>query len=70
MVLSPEMRETLVNGKKVPPAKIRRQLKDIAKPKIVALGATYKPDTCDLRESPALQIVDLLRQDGYVCISL
>lgn len=46
-------------------AKIRRKLKDMVKPKIVALGATYKPDVYDLRESPALQVVELLRQDGY-----
>lgn len=46
-------------------AKIRRALKGITEPKIVALGATYKPNSYDSRESPALQVVELLRDDGY-----
>ncbi|MBI2850385.1 MAG: nucleotide sugar dehydrogenase [Chloroflexi bacterium] len=45
--------------------KVRRALKDIRNPKIVALGITYKPDTYDVRNSPALKIIDLLREDGY-----
>ena len=45
-------------------AKIRRAVRGIPSPKIVAIGATYKPDTNDLRESPALQVVELLREDG------
>ena len=32
---------------------------------IVCLGATYKPDTYDLRESPAIEIFDMLQRDGY-----
>lgn len=31
---------------------------------ILALGAAYKPDTADMRESPAVQVVDLLRAKG------
>ncbi len=46
-------------------AKIRRTVRDIVQPKIVALGAAYKPNVEDLRESPALEIVALLREDGY-----
>ncbi|MCL0090483.1 nucleotide sugar dehydrogenase [Dehalococcoidia bacterium] len=46
-------------------AKIRRTLKDIRNPQIIALGVTYKPDTYDTRNSPALKIVNLLREDGY-----
>ncbi|MBT9143574.1 MAG: UDP-N-acetyl-D-mannosamine dehydrogenase [Dehalococcoidia bacterium] len=46
-------------------AKIRRALRGIPNPRIVALGITYKPDTYDTRNSPALKIVDLLREDGY-----
>jgi UDP-N-acetyl-D-mannosaminuronic acid dehydrogenase len=38
---------------------------NIPDPNIIAIGATYKPDVCDLRESPALKIVALLREDGY-----
>ncbi len=46
-------------------SKIRRAVKDIPDPKIVALGAAYKPNTYDLRESPALEVVKLLSEDGY-----
>ncbi|GFP32876.1 UDP-N-acetyl-D-mannosaminuronic acid dehydrogenase, partial [Candidatus Hakubella thermalkaliphila] len=46
-------------------SKIRKKLRGIPEPRIIALGATYKPNTCDLRESPALRIVHVLREDGY-----
>lgn len=46
-------------------ARIRRELRDVADPVIVALGATYKRNCEDLRESPARRIVALLREDGY-----
>ena len=46
-------------------AKIRRALKDIKDPGIVALGVTYKPDTPDTRNSPALEIIRRLKEDGY-----
>ena len=32
---------------------------------ITAIGAAYKPNTEDTRESPAVQVVELLRADGY-----
>jgi UDP-N-acetyl-D-mannosaminuronic acid dehydrogenase len=44
---------------------IKEALKDIKKPRIVALGVTYKADTYDTRNSPALEIIDLLKSDGY-----
>ena len=46
-------------------AKIRHALKDIKEPRIVVLGVTYKPGTHDIRNSPALKIIELLRADGY-----
>ena len=46
-------------------AKIRNALRDIKNPRIVALGVSYKPDTYDVRNSPALRIIELLRADGY-----
>ena len=46
-------------------AKIRQALKAIKNPQIVALGVTYKPDTTDIRNSPALKIIELLKDDGY-----
>jgi UDP-N-acetyl-D-mannosaminuronic acid dehydrogenase len=45
--------------------KIRREVSDVAGPRIVALGATYKRNCEDTRESPALKIVDSLKRDGY-----
>jgi UDP-N-acetyl-D-mannosaminuronic acid dehydrogenase len=46
-------------------SKIRRSVRGVADPKIVAIGATYKPDVPDIRESPATEIVEILREDGY-----
>ena len=49
-------------------AKIRHSLSDCHSrrlPAIVAFGATYKKDCEDIRESPALEIVQLLERDGY-----
>lgn len=38
--------------------------RDISKAKILILGVTYKKDVKDLRESPALDIIDLLQKKG------
>ena len=46
-------------------SKIRRYLKEIENPKIVAIGMTYKPDSDDLRESPSLEVIKILKDDGY-----
>jgi UDP-N-acetyl-D-mannosaminuronic acid dehydrogenase len=46
-------------------SEIKKALKDIKKPRIVALGITYKPDTYDTRNSPAQAIIDSLKKDGY-----
>jgi UDP-N-acetyl-D-mannosaminuronic acid dehydrogenase len=46
-------------------ARIRQTVREVASPRIVAIGAAYKPNTEDMRESPALRIIDALRQDGY-----
>lgn len=32
--------------------------------KIIVIGIAYKPDTSDIRESPSLKIIDLLRSEG------
>ncbi|MGZ4778596.1 MAG: nucleotide sugar dehydrogenase [Thermoanaerobaculia bacterium] len=45
--------------------KIRRAVSDISAPRIVALGATYKKNCEDRRESPAAHIVDILQREGY-----
>ncbi len=36
----------------------------IDRPKIVLLGATYKPNVRDIRESPALEVLHCLKQRG------
>ncbi len=45
--------------------KIRQEVAELIAPRIVALGATYKANCEDVRESPALEIVRILRRDGY-----
>jgi UDP-N-acetyl-D-mannosaminuronic acid dehydrogenase len=45
--------------------KIRRAVREIVGPKIIAVGAAYKANTEDLRESPAVEVVAHLREDGY-----
>jgi UDP-N-acetyl-D-mannosaminuronic acid dehydrogenase len=44
---------------------IRHALGTFDDPTLLALGAAYKPDTDDRRESPATEIVTELRRDGY-----
>lgn len=46
-------------------ARIRRAVRDVTGARIVAVGAAYKRDVDDPRESPALEIVKLLQEDGY-----
>jgi UDP-N-acetyl-D-mannosaminuronic acid dehydrogenase len=43
---------------------VRKELGDLAGATISILGLTYKPDIDDVRESPALRIVELLRKAG------
>ncbi|ELZ81723.1 nucleotide sugar dehydrogenase [Haloferax elongans ATCC BAA-1513] len=45
--------------------KIRHALSEFDNPTVLALGSTYKPNTQDERLSPANEIVDELRRDGY-----
>ncbi len=51
------------------PRKIVYQIKtatqNIDGPRIVAIGAAYKANTADIRESPSIEIVRLLRSEGY-----
>jgi UDP-N-acetyl-D-glucosamine dehydrogenase len=48
--------------------KVRNALNDVSKPvrgsRVVVLGVAYKRDIEDVRESPALDILRLLREDG------
>lgn len=51
--------------------RVRAKAKEFVKPVIACLGIAYKPDVDDLRESPALKIVDQLRQGdtGEILVS-
>lgn len=48
--------------------RVQDALNDEAKPlrgsRILVLGVTYKPNVADLRESPALTVIELLMKDG------
>jgi UDP-N-acetyl-D-glucosamine dehydrogenase len=49
-------------------SKVQDALNDQAQPlngsRILVIGAAYKPDVDDIRESPSLDIIGLLRQKG------
>ncbi|MBN1872885.1 MAG: nucleotide sugar dehydrogenase [Anaerolineae bacterium] len=47
-------------------AKLRERFGDLRGKTFAALGVAYKPDVDDLRESPAVEIVHLLREAGAV----
>lgn len=44
---------------------VRKLLKGIEKPKVAVFGVTYKGNTDDMRESPALEVINLLHEQGY-----
>ncbi len=44
--------------------KLKQALGSLKDKKIAALGLAYKPDVDDLRESPAVEVVHLLQQEG------
>lgn len=44
---------------------VRELLKGIEKPKVAVFGVTYKGNTDDMRESPALKVINLLHEQGY-----
>ena len=45
--------------------KVKSLLKGIANPKIAAFGVTYKGNVDDMRESPAMDIIHLLKEAGF-----
>jgi UDP-N-acetyl-D-mannosaminuronic acid dehydrogenase len=42
----------------------------IENPKVTLLGVTYKPDVDDVREAPALKLIDLISQNNALKISI
>ena len=57
-----------VNGRQrlLPVIALSRALGTLADLSVAVLGLTFKPDTDDVRESPALEIVPLLVEEGAV----
>ncbi len=45
--------------------KVMAAVKGVTQPRIVTIGLSYKPNVGDLRESPAIEIVKILREKGY-----
>ncbi len=44
--------------------RILKDVADLKNPRIVLAGLAYKPDVADTRESPAMRVVELLREAG------
>lgn len=45
-------------------SKIRAAVADVGEPTVVLVGMAYKPNTADTRESPALQVAEIVRRRG------
>ena len=45
--------------------KIKNSIEGIENPRILLLGLTYKPDCDDTRNSPALEILKILKEENY-----
>jgi len=68
---APELTPLIYNARRVNDAQpryivemIKRTVGSLEGKKIAALGLAYKPDVDDLRESPAIEVVHLLQNDG------
>lgn len=46
-------------------SKVKQLIKDIKNPKIAACGITYKGNIDDMRESPAMEIIELLEAEKF-----
>ena len=46
-------------------AKMRQAVADLPNPEIVVIGMAYKAEADDIRESPSLQVAEILRGEGY-----
>lgn len=46
-------------------SRIRRMAADTNNPRLLILGSTYKPETTDPRNSPSMDVFEILKIDGY-----
>src|SRR5205809_3629836 len=46
-------------------AKMRQAVADLPNPEIVVIGMAYKAGADDIRESPSLQVAEILKKEGY-----
>jgi UDP-N-acetyl-D-mannosaminuronic acid dehydrogenase len=44
---------------------VKEAVTDVKRPVIACLGLTYKGDVDDIRESPAIKVIELLRAEGF-----
>jgi UDP-N-acetyl-D-mannosaminuronic acid dehydrogenase len=58
-------RETNVSMPRYVVENVKTILKDIDNPKVAALGVTYKANVDDFRESPSIEIIDMLKLEGF-----
>lgn len=49
---------------------ILQAVKDIPNPKITILGLTYKPDIDDIRESPSIEIAEMVRKNPNMSLAI
>ncbi len=57
-------RETNVSMPHYVTEKVKELLTGVENPKVAAFGVTYKGNVDDMRESPAMDVIDLIRNEG------
>ncbi len=57
-------RETNVSMPQYVTEKVKELLTGVDNPKVAAFGITYKGNVDDMRESPAMDVIDLIRNEG------
>lgn len=74
--LSPEVTQLIATSRRVNDKmpeytvqKILAEVQDLPHPRICLAGLTYKPDVGDTRESPAIRVMELLREQGMDIIA-
>jgi UDPglucose 6-dehydrogenase/GDP-mannose 6-dehydrogenase len=70
----PDILEAILKVNELQPAKMVKKLEDslgnLNKKKIAVLGIAFKPETDDIRESPAISIIKLLLGKGAIVVAV